>query len=113
MGKAKGFSANSDDACSDGDMVSMGPSFGDLRPFVRHHPDHKLETGIAKLVPAEQVPSDPSKSLQLRHRCGNLYDVIPPPESTTSTKGPPNVNSEAFRAGWDTIFGKKIPVGQA
>ena len=27
--------------------------------------------------------------------------------------GPAKVNSEAYRRGWETIFGKKQPVGEA
>jgi hypothetical protein len=113
MAKDKGIPPISDDTCSDGDMVSMGPCLGNIRPFVRHHADHHLEPGIARLVSSEQAPPNSSNSIHLRHRYGNLYDVIPFPESASRAKGPSKVNSDAFRSGWDTIFGKKVPVGQA
>lgn len=37
----------------------------------------------------------------------------PAPHEDGGCKGPAKVNSDAYRSGWDSIFGKKQAVGQA
>lgn len=38
---------------------------------------------------------------------------VPPEERTSRGRGPARVNSRAYEAGWERIFGKKSPVGEA
>lgn len=54
-------------------------------------------------------------------KCPGHLVVIPlipigratPPKSATPTSGPSQVATAAYRDGWDTLFGGKVPRGQA
>lgn len=53
-------------------------------------------------------------------RTKQVYDAVrrgdepPAPwERTAARCGPARVNSDAYRSGWETIFGKKVEAGQA
>ena len=100
--------------CHEGDMISVGPNLGGVCPFVRHHADHKIETGFARIVMPGEQPTGPNP-LYLEHREGTIFNVKPMSRggSDTASKGPAKVNSPAFKSGWDNIFGKKAPPGQA
>ena len=100
-------------ACPKGDVISVGPNLGGVCPFVRHLPDHTIETGLAKIVGPDEVPTS-QNPLFLEHRQGNVFNVKPLSKGgSDSPKGPAKVNSPAFKSGWDNIFGSKAPVGQA
>jgi hypothetical protein len=97
-----------------GDVIHVGPDLGGFCPFVRHRADHTIESGMAKIV----RPGDPPTTeapLLLTHREGSDFDVqvMSKGGNDAPTKGPVKVNSPAFKTGWDNIFGKKAPVGQA
>ena len=102
-------------ACKDGDMMVVGPSLGGICPFVRHRPDHTVESGLARVRPADEPI--PEGSLFLKHREGNAFDVHPVSKGGSDgapSKGPAKVTTEAYRNGWENIFWpKKTPVGQA
>src|SRR5580692_6001817 len=98
-----------------GDVMSVGPNLGGICPFVRHHADHTIETGMARIAGPGEPPSS-ENSLFLTHQEGGLFKVQPMVRGgsdTGTTKGPAKVSTPAFREGWDNIFGKKTPVGQA
>lgn len=99
-------------SCDDGDMISVGPNLGGVCPFVRHHSDHHLETGLARIVGPEDHATSPNPLL-LEHRRGNVFAVKTLSKGGSDAKGPAKVNSPAFKENWDTIFGKKAPVGLA
>jgi len=98
--------------CPDGDVVSLGPDLGGVRPYIRHRPDHTIQAGVARCVP-DGESLDKEGIYHLRQREGrNEYDVEPVSPSTARS-GPAKVTSNAYRTGWDNIFGAKTPVGQA
>ncbi len=113
------MSADGDDkkGCSGGDFISLGPVISEngLRPCVYHHEDHSFDTGFIK--PVKEGESLSKESVFLRQRGErNEFDVEPVFSESTPTasgKGPARVTSNAFRSGWDNIFGSKAPAGQA
>lgn len=99
-------------ACPNGDVVSLGPDLGGVRPYLRHRPDHTLQAGLARCV-ADGEDIAKEGMYHLRQREGrNEYDVEPVSEAT-SRSGPAKVTSNAYRTGWENIFGAKTPVGKA
>jgi hypothetical protein len=98
--------------CEDGDMMSVGPDLGGVRPFIRHTADHRIEAGLAKVT--EPGAPMPENALLLKHRAGtSLYDVHPLEGGSDHKNGPAQVATDAYRTGWDNIFGKKPTVGLA
>lgn len=99
-------------ACPGEDQLTIkGPP--DVRgqvPFVRHTADHEVLVGLMRPV-REGEPLDAS-SFRLEHRSGPCFAVKPALENTDH-KGPAKVSTDAFRNGWDSIFGKRLPAGQA
>jgi hypothetical protein len=104
--------AEAEHECPKGDVISVGPDLGGFCPYVRHFPDHSVQTGIAKLAAPGEMPATAS-ALYLKHRGGSTFDVQAMSKGGSDMKGPAKVNSESFRTGWDNIFGNKAPVGQA
>ena len=107
-----------DDKCSGNDTLTLGPDLGDgARPFIRHRSDHSMETGIAR-PPRDGESINSSDVVHLHHRGpGPVYDVEVLYEHAARAaeeegSGPAMVNSEAYRTGWDQIFGSRT-VGQA
>ncbi len=102
-------------ACPEGDVISVGPNLGGICPFVRHHADHSIETGLARIAEPGQIPTS-ANPLYLTHRQDNVFDVQTMSRGGSDvapTKGPAKVNSPAYKDGWENIFGNKTPVGQA
>jgi hypothetical protein len=103
--------------CPSGDELRAGPDLGDgSRPFVRHTADHKIIAGIMTPAPAQEGQPMASGAFHLEHIDGDRYKVEELPTGhvpDAGTKGPAKVNSRAFRENFDSIFGKKIPVGEA
>ncbi len=110
--------------CPKRDVMNLGPEIGDgLRPYVRHRPNCVTEAGVIRTRESgndEAVP--PCDGIvRLRHSGpGEVSDVEtiyerPPPlnDVAGSASGPAMVASDAFRDGWDRIFGGKQAVGQA
>lgn len=102
------------------DLITFGPDLGDgSRPFFRHRPDHTLETGISRAVTDGQ-PMNMNEGGSLVKLTpvedASMYEVETLYEHRTSGqegKGPAKVNSNAYRSGWDSIFGAKKTVGEA
>lgn len=71
--------------------------------------------GNSQLVALSDRPIGGNSLVQLKHVEDNEYDI----ESEVaynapgSTDGPPKVTSDAYRSGWDSIFGGKKTVGEA
>lgn len=100
--------------CNAGDQMVVGPDLGGVRPFVRHTADHRIESGLAKV----HVPGTPvtASAVVLKYREANLFDVTPVSArgcSESPKNGPAKVSTEAYRKGWDNIFGNKTTIGQA
>lgn len=89
-----------------------------------------------RVYPIGEVPEDGSPGIAVRHHEGCQLDLVPirrrqPGESAegwcagspnpdgsfsptpTGHAGPARVTSDAFRSGWDRLFGGKQEVGQA
>jgi hypothetical protein len=103
-------------SCGDGDTVAiMGPTVGGLCPIVRHHADHSVEAGMARVISPEEAVSAPS-ALFLEHQRDNLFSVTTLSRGGSDggvRKGPAKVSTQAYLNNWDNIFGKKPSVGQA
>lgn len=104
------------------DLIRFGPKVGENQHlFVRHRPDHSLETGVAQ--PMGEEARDEARNYDGLLRVsgeGPVYDVAEvlwereraEAESEAKGSGPAMVNSAAYRDGWDNIFGNKT-VGEA
>ncbi len=91
-------------SCSGVDLVKLGPPGPNgARAAIRHTKDHQFELGV--VAPTALAPE--GQAVHLTPRGGDLYEVT---EVTHS--GPAQVSSDAYRNGWDRIFGSKT-VGQA
>lgn len=102
------------DDCTSKDELMAGPPLpGGARPYVRHRADHSIQTGIMR--PVAEGESLGEGAFTLEHIEGDRYAVeeVFPEQASDGSKGPAKVNSKAFRDNWDTIFGKKVSVGQA
>lgn len=98
-------------ACPGGDVISLGPDLGGVRPCIRHKEDHTVSLGFVH--PIQDGGDSPGEKITLRQRgeTGD-YDVAPT-ESGRPSSGPAKVNSKAFKKNYDLIFGAKAPVGEA
>jgi hypothetical protein len=97
--------------CPGEDQLVIGgaPDESGHVPYVRHTADHEIEAGVMR--PVQEGEAIDENSFRLEHRSGPIYAVKPVSEG--DRKGPAKVASDAFRSGWDNIFGKRQPVGQA
>lgn len=106
------------------DLMHLGPDIGNgLHPFVRHRPGCNMEAGFI-------TPSKPSGNDEAAPRCDgivrlthsgpgpvfdveSLYEREAPTDVAGSRDGPAMVATDAFRSGWDRIFGVNKTIGQA
>ncbi len=92
------------------DIVSLGPQLPDGdAPYVRMKDTDEgpvVEYGTAHMVEPETETD--REVLKLRHLHDNHFQV-----EEVVRSGPAQVNSTAYRANWETIFGGKQTVGQA
>lgn len=101
------------------DFVALGPDLGDgTRPFFRHRSDHTIETGYSRAVEDGKPinTSEHGSLVRLTPVGGPIYEVETLYENRPQegdAKGPAKVSSDAYRRGWETIFGTKKPVGDA
>jgi len=99
--------------CTAHDELIAGPVLpGGVRPFIRHTKDHQICSGIMR--PVREGEPLYEGAVHLEHKQGDTYkvtDIFEPPAEATS-KGPAKVNSRAYRANYDAIFGNRT-VGQA
>lgn len=113
----------SDDAkCKDGDTLLLGPVVSDngTRACIRHLPDHRVGVGFMRPLRDGQ-PIHGGEVVSLKHVEENRYAVTslygsPVPHEDTpaadEAQGPARVTTEAYREGWDRIFGPR-EIGQA
>lgn len=95
--------------CAEGDVMALGPKVNGAHTFIRHHADHRVEHGLIDIRPMEEGRPVPENAVLLQSRKdSHLLDVVP----VCDRNGPVKVNSNAFKHGWDTIFGK-TPIGEA
>jgi len=91
------------------DTVVLGPPEEDgSHTCIRKTPDGKV--GIGKFYPEGVDPDGEGsgEAVALEQIEGNLYRV-----SESSRSGPAKVTSDAYRVGWDNLFGGKKTVGEA
>lgn len=96
-----------------GDTAVFGPPLPDGGiPYIRHREDHTITQGVAHVLRDGQ-PVDPrTEIVRLDPDEGYRYRVTSIYEGAAS-KGPSKITTDAYRSGWDQIFGKKAPVGEA
>ena len=99
-------------ACPEGDVISLGPDLGGMRPCIRHKEDHTVSLGF--LCPNRGDGTDPPGEKDNLRRRGDTGDYdVEPTENGRASSGPAKVNSKAFKKNYDLIFGAKAPVGEA
>lgn len=104
----------------DNDFMKVGPDLGDgFRPYVRHKSDCSMETGWVKPHADGEPIGFADGLVQLEGREGSdvfnvrtLYERPRQADTAGEKSGPAMVSSDAFRSGWDRIFGNKT-IGQA
>lgn len=112
-----------DDApCTVGDRLIAGPVLPDgQRAFIRHKANHEIQVGTMRKVP-DGTPLMPGEGLlSLEPDGANGMTVTPlvepgapaAPPASDSRSGPARVNSKAYQAGWEALFGKKTERGVA
>lgn len=89
------------------DLVTLGPGIDGKHPYLRERPDGRMQTGILGPKLAEGQPI--TDALLLKHEEGPVFEVL---HEHRSSQGPPQVATDAYRDGWDGIFGNKV-VGEA
>lgn len=111
--------ADDDQDCGHKDVMTLGPVLSEngLRPYIRHKADCTLETGVTRPLEEGESASFADGILQLEPGSHGTYDVTTlyerPRTTQAEPKGPAKVTTEAFRSGWDRVFGKSATVGQA
>jgi hypothetical protein len=95
------------------DLVRLGdPGDGRLCPFIRHRADCSVQTGfLRKVREGEPILAG---AIELGNPQGNgVYEVLDEvPPMVRESSGPAKVATDAYRNGWDGIFGKRT-VGEA
>ncbi len=103
--------------CEAKDVVTIGPDLGGgIHPAVRHDANHQVSLGMLHVLKDGEPLRDDTLILQ-KNGEGSEYDVVAEVsakgEVTESRGGPAMVATKAYRNGWENIFGKKQPVGEA
>lgn len=93
------------------DFLSLGPELSNgMRPFVRHHDDCSISSGLSRVLKDGDSIEGYDSVLRLTpDKDGQTYSVKTLYEGS---KGPAKVNSPRYKQGWDSIFGKTT-VGSA
>ncbi|MFA5203040.1 MAG: hypothetical protein WC708_01430 [Lentisphaeria bacterium] len=112
--------ANNDDNRPKKELVVLGPSLPDgSTAAIRNDPNHGPQCGLLKrigegesllgkeLVELKQVGSSPVFEMT------RIYDGRTPDQKDHDSHGPSMVNSQAYRDGWDSIFGNKKTAASA
>ncbi len=102
--------------CPIKDEITLGPDLGGgIYPAVRHAADHTIHVGTVRL--REEGQPLTNHTLILDPKEGSTFNVIgevtAKGETRESPGGPAMVSSNAYRNGWDRLFGGKQPVGEA
>jgi hypothetical protein len=107
---------NDNGCCGKGrDLVQLGPMFGDhFQHFIRHKPNCEIQTGFLRRVRDGEPILNGALQLGPLNEEGvhEVLGEIPSMMPSTERSGPPKVTTDAYRDGWDHLFGNKI-VGQA
>jgi hypothetical protein len=104
--------------CDCSDELIAGPEMSHgVRPFIRHTKDHKVVGGVMRVVKDGCPINGGGELVQLTHVEGDRFKVEflygeSDYSSECSCSGPSKVTTEAYRSGWDRIFGNK-EIGQA
>lgn len=97
------------EGCTHGDSIVIGPPISDEAHLcVRHTADHQLAVGVVRPVRDGEPIGD--SAVTLEPKGGPLYAVRP---TLDPAKGPAKIATRAYRDGWDSIFGKRQPIGEA
>jgi len=104
----------SKDECPAEDRLIIGPDLGDgSHSCVRHTPDHKIHVGrVQPLRDGQSIIGDQEilmvkyDSQQGDFLVRTVYNPRHQGEESNTSKGPAKVTSDAYRAGYDRIFGK-------
>jgi hypothetical protein len=83
-----------------------------MRVSIRHTKDHQIELGVLTPQKDGRPLSPKERLLQLTPQGADLYKVENEFSLSATYSGPAQVNSAAFRDGWDRIFGPKT-IGSA
>jgi hypothetical protein len=109
---------NENHKCDCSDELIAGPETSQgVRPFIRHTRDHKIVGGVMATAKEGRPINSGGELVQLTHIDGDRFKVEslygePSHSEECSCPGPSKVATEAYRSGWDRIFGNK-EVGQA
>jgi hypothetical protein len=96
------------------DQLLLGPQVTPEggRAFIRRQP-HQVSSGVCRpLKHGEVLMGDVVKLERVE---GDLYNVVENLPSMTSPQasGPAMVSSDAYRSGWENVFGAKKAIAQA
>lgn len=93
------------------DRLVMGPEPDEdgRFPYIRHQPNGTVTTGLVGPPCSEGRPM--GDSLCLKHEQGPVFRVVHEHKGAPA-KGPAKVTTDAYREGWEGIFGQRT-VGQA
>jgi hypothetical protein len=99
----KNCNSDNDDFVIPGPPLSNGSNI-----CIRHSADHSLQIGEMRPLKKESLSDDtillfPREGSHVYNVIGSIGDL---------KKGPLMVNSQAYKNGWESIFGKQ-PIGQA
>jgi hypothetical protein len=111
---------NDNNGCPKKELVILGPSLPDgSTAAIRNDPNHGPQCGLLKqigegesllgkeLVELKQVGNSPV--FEMTH----VYDGRIPDQKDHGSHGPSMVNNQAYRDGWDNIFGSKKAAASA
>lgn len=92
------------------DTLMMGPKpdEGGRFPYIRRRPDGTVIAGFVGPPCRQGAPM--GDALCLRHEEGLVFEVVH--EHRSEARGPAKVTTDAYRSGWDNLFGNKA-VGEA
>ena len=102
--------------CPLGDVITVGPDLGGgVHPAVRHDANHEVSFGTLRILKEGQPITSEAVLLEKNGNSNNYRVVgeVPTPNNPRESSGPAMVASDAYRSGWDNIFGKKQVVGQS
>ncbi|MDB4938262.1 MAG: hypothetical protein JWP87_5234 [Labilithrix sp.] len=92
------------------DVVVLGPPTSDGGGVhVLRARDEKLETGELRALQEGRPITGEVVTLSPRKDNPRVCDVTDSYRPPALTKGPANVATDAYREGWDEVFGKKKP----
>lgn len=100
------------------DIVHLGPELSDgTHPYLREQGDQLTGGFVSKPRRCREGEALHGSGIIMKHRGpGPSFNVVGewdvPAATPSESKGPAKVTSDAYRAGWDNIFGKKV-VGEA